>query len=311
MKSTQKKNIKNHLVSVIMNCHNGEKYLQQSLNSLLIQSYNNWELIFYDNCSTDNSALILKRYRDKRIKYFKSNKKLNLGLARKKALEKARGKLITFLDTDDLWKKNKLYMQTKVFNNNKIGFSITNSTFFNKSKSRYLYSSRINFKKKVFYKLVENYFISFDTVMIRSSFLKKLDHMFDKRFNIIHDMDLLIRLSDICEMNYLPLSLSKWRMSDESLSYNNFELIIKEKKIFIKKLERIKKNDSKFYESKLKYMDVLYRQQILLLLTKKKIFRVFRLLKKLKLNIKNIFLIIVIFIPFKKFVFKNFFNLKY
>ena len=208
MKSTQKKNIKNHLVSVIMNCHNGEKYLQQSLNSLLIQSYNNWELIFYDNCSTDNSALILKRYRDKRIKYFKSNKKLNLGLARKKALEKARGKLITFLDTDDLWKKNKLYMQTKVFNNDKIGFSITNSTFFNKSKSRYLYSSRINFKKKVFYKLVENYFISFDTVMIRSSFLKKLDHRFDKRFNIIPDMDLLIRLSDICEMNYLPLSLS-------------------------------------------------------------------------------------------------------
>ena len=95
--------------------------------------------------------------------------------------------------------------------------------------------------------------------------------MFDKRFNIIHDMDLLIRLSDICEMNYLPLSLSKWRMSDESLSYNNFELIIKEKKIFIKKLERIKKNDPKFYESKLKYMDVLYRQQILLLITKKNI----------------------------------------
>ena len=87
-------------------------------------------------------------------------------------------------------------------------------------------------------------------------------------------------------------------MSDESLSYNNFELIIKEKKIFIKKLERIKKNDPKFYESKLKYMDVLYRQQILLLITKKKIFRVFGLLKKLKLNIKNIFLIIVIFIPF-------------
>ena len=74
--------------------------------------------------------------------------------------------------------------------------------------------------------------------MIRSSFLKKLDHMFDKRFNIIHDMDLLIRLSDICEMNYLPLSLSKWRMSDESLSYNNFELIIKEKNFY----KKIRKN---------------------------------------------------------------------
>ena len=122
MKSTQKKNIKNHLVSVIMNCHNGEKYLQQSLNSLLIQSYNNWELIFYDNCSTDNSALILKRYRDKRIKYFKSNKKLNLGLARKKALEKARGKLITFLDTDDLWKKINFICKLRYLITTKLAF---------------------------------------------------------------------------------------------------------------------------------------------------------------------------------------------
>ena len=207
------------------------EYLKQALNSLQMQSYKNWELIFYDNSSTDKSALIIKKYKDKRIKYFKSIKKLNLGIARKLALKKAKGNFISFLDTDDIWKRNKLNKQLKSFKDKRVGFSISNSLFFNKSKNRHFYSSKTNFEKKVFYKLIENYFISFDTVIIRSSYLKKLDHMFDEKFNIIHDMDLLIRLSDICEMNYVPISLSKWRMREESLSYNNFDSIIK-KKIF-------------------------------------------------------------------------------
>ena len=57
-----------------------------------------------------------------------------------------------------------------------------------------------------------DYFISFDTVIIKLKYLKKLNHMIDERFNIIHDMDLLIRLSNISEMNYAPFLLSKWRM---------------------------------------------------------------------------------------------------
>ena len=92
-------------VSVIMNCYNGENYLVESLNSVINQTYKNWELIFYDNCSNDKSAIILKKYNDRRIKYFKSKKKLNLGLARKKALSKAKGDFVAFLDTDDIWKK--------------------------------------------------------------------------------------------------------------------------------------------------------------------------------------------------------------
>ena len=294
-----------------MNCYNGENYLDESLNSVINQTYKNWELIFYDNCSTDKSVNILKKHNDKRIKYFKSKKKINLGLARKKALSKAKGDFIAFLDTDDIWKKNKLNKQLKFFNDEKIGFTITNSIFFNKFKSKYFYSSKRNFEKKVFNKLIENYFISFDTVIIKSIYLKKLNHMIDEKFNIIHDMDLLIRLSDICEMIYIPFSLSKWRMREESLSYNNFDKIIKEKKIFIKKISRIKKNDLSFDYSKNIYMDTLRRQEILFLLSEKKIFKAFSLLNKLKFNIKNVILIIVIFLPFKKFIFNKLFNLKY
>ena len=59
-----------NLVSVIMNCHNGEKFLNESVKSVINQTYQNWELIFFDNLSNDNSKKILQSFRDKRIKYF-------------------------------------------------------------------------------------------------------------------------------------------------------------------------------------------------------------------------------------------------
>ena len=298
-------------VSIIMNCYNGQDFLKESINSVIDQTYKKWELIFYDNCSTDKSAQIVKKYNDKRIKYYRSKKNLKLGLARKKALSKANGYFVAFLDTDDIWKKNKLKTQLKFLKKKEIGFCISNSIFFNKFKSKNFYSSKRHFKKKVFYELIKNYFISFDTVIIKLKYLKKLNHMIDERFNIIHDMDLLIRLSNISEMNYAPFLLSKWRMREESTSYNNFSTIIKEKKILINKLSRLKKNDSKFKKSKIDYLDILYRQEILLLLSQKKFLKVFGLLKKLKLNMKNSILVILLFFPFKGYIFRNFFNLRY
>ena len=298
-------------VSIIMNCYNGQDFLKESINSVIDQTYKKWELIFYDNCSTDKSAQIVKKYNDKRIKYYRSKKNLKLGLARKKALSKANGYFVAFLDTDDIWKKNKLKTQLKFLKKKEIGFCISNSIFFNKFKSKNFYSPKQHFKKKVFYELIKNYFISFDTVIIKLRYLKKLNHMIDERFNIIHDMDLLIRLSNISEMNYAPFLLSKWRMREESTSYNNFSTIIKEKKILINKLSRLKKNDSKFKKSKIDYLDILYRQEILLLLSQKKFLKVFGLLKKLKLNMKNSILVILLFFPFKGYIFRNFFNLRY
>ena len=67
--------MKKKLVSIIINCFNGEKYLQQAINSVLNQKYKNFEVIFIDNCSSDNSALIYKKTKDRRFKYFKTKKK--------------------------------------------------------------------------------------------------------------------------------------------------------------------------------------------------------------------------------------------
>ena len=84
------------LVSVIMNCHNGEKYLKQSVKSIIAQTYNNWELIFWDNQSTDNSKNIIYKFSDNRIKYFKSTSFKKLYESRNLAIQKAKGKLVFF-----------------------------------------------------------------------------------------------------------------------------------------------------------------------------------------------------------------------
>ena len=77
-------------VSIIMNCHNGETFLKQSIDSIINQSFKNWELIFFDNVSDDNSLEIVDSFNDKRIKVFKSEKFINLYHARNEAIQKAK-----------------------------------------------------------------------------------------------------------------------------------------------------------------------------------------------------------------------------
>ena len=107
-----------NLVSIIMNCHNGDTFLRESLNSVVNQSYKNWELIFYDNASTDRSKEIVSGLKESRIKYFYSKNLLNLYEARQKALELSSGNFICFLDTDDLWESEKLEKQIKFMDKN-------------------------------------------------------------------------------------------------------------------------------------------------------------------------------------------------
>jgi glycosyltransferase involved in cell wall biosynthesis len=107
-----------------MNCYNGATYLREALYSVLAQTYANWEIIFWDNQSTDNSAKIIKSYSDPRIKYFYAPRHTILGEARNLAIEKSRGKWIAFLDCDDLWTSDKLEKQIRIINEEAVGLGI-------------------------------------------------------------------------------------------------------------------------------------------------------------------------------------------
>jgi glycosyltransferase involved in cell wall biosynthesis len=99
------------LISVIMNVRNGASTLREALDSVMAQTLNDWELIVWDDRSSDDSARIVAEYSDRRIRYFLSPDETSLGKARDNAIRQARGEWLAFLDQDDLWMPQKLEMQ--------------------------------------------------------------------------------------------------------------------------------------------------------------------------------------------------------
>ena len=240
------------LVSIIMNCHNGEKYIAEAIDSVLEQTYSNWELIIWDNCSIDSTALISKSYNDKRIKYFLSEKLTKLGEARNLAIQNTSGDFIGFLDCDDLYLQNKIELQVKEFNNEKVGIVISDSLFFNhKGDSKQLYKNNKPPTGMVFTELLSSYFISLETVIIRTKALKGLDHWFNTQFEVIEEYDLLVRLGYSWEIAYVDQVLAKWRVHNSSWTWTKSELFPIEKKIMLSNLSKNIEKFDKIYSNEI------------------------------------------------------------
>lgn len=122
-------------VSVLMNCLNGARYLREALNSVFAQTYTDWEIIFWDDASTDESATIVlyfleREYPDCRLRYFRGPGGQTLGASRNMALNEARGKYLAILDCDDVWDVQKLASQIESMEKYpEIAFSYSNCFF--------------------------------------------------------------------------------------------------------------------------------------------------------------------------------------
>ena len=215
--------IKKPLISILMNCFNGELYLREALDSLISQDYKNWELIFWDNKSKDSSLEIVSSYKDKRIRIFRSLKHTNLGEARKNAFKKAKGEYLAFLDVDDLWRADKLKNQIKFFEDKSIGIVFTNTLFFSKKASKNLYnpSHKISVNTS---SLITNYCLPLVSTMIDIQKIKLLKYDFDKNYSHISDFDLFIRISAISKVKYLNEVSSAWRIHNNNESFKKKEL---------------------------------------------------------------------------------------
>lgn len=113
------------LVSIIMPSWNTGKFIGESIQSVLNQTYKNWELIIVDDCSTDNTDEIVASFNDERIRYFRNDKNSGAALTRNRALCEARGEWIAFLDSDDLWMPKKLEKQIAFMKEKGYTFSFT------------------------------------------------------------------------------------------------------------------------------------------------------------------------------------------
>ena len=115
------------LVSIIMPSYNTAEYIAESIQSVLSQSYIDWELIVVDDCSTDNTDEVVKPYlSDERIIYLKNEMNSGAAVSRNRALREAKGRWIAFLDSDDLWMPEKLEKQISFMEENGYSFSYTN-----------------------------------------------------------------------------------------------------------------------------------------------------------------------------------------
>ena len=159
------------LVSIIVNCYNGEKYLQDAINSIYAQSYQNWEIIFWDNNSNDSSAEIALSC-DKKLKYYKSQFTTPLGKARTQAVSKAKGEYLAFLDCDDLWHTKKIEKQIgEILNRNDVGLIYCKTNIISEDGeiiSKYSKQKSL-IQGDIFEELAKHNFIPFVSVLIPES----------------------------------------------------------------------------------------------------------------------------------------------
>ena len=176
-------------IDIILPNYNSAEHIKQTINSIIKQSYKSWKLIIVDDSSNDETKKILRQYnKHKKIKIFWLKKNQGAGFCRNFAIKNSNSPYIAFIDSDDIWKKNKLKKQINFMLNNKIEFSYTYyETFGNNNK-------KIKIPKKFTYSsFIRNTSIATSTMMI------KRDRIGNNKFT----------LTKICEDFYFKCNLLK------------------------------------------------------------------------------------------------------
>lgn len=213
------------LVSIIINCYNGERFLSEAINSIYAQTYKNWEIIFWDNASIDSSAAIAKSY-DKKLKYYRSKSTTTLSHARFEAIKKAEGKYLSFLDCDDLWLNDKLEKQIEIFlQDSSIAFvyGLTQMIYEDDKKNLTQPEKSIIPEKKklfegmIFDQLLIEDFIPFPSVLIDKNKLFELGN-FPLNYNHSIDYWIFLNLAKKYNVRALKKICCKYRIHKHNLS---------------------------------------------------------------------------------------------
>ena len=239
-------------VSVLMNCLNCEKYLREAIDSVFAQTYEDWEIIFWeDNASKDDSERIAKSYGNK-LRYFRSDVSLPLYGSRNLALQKARGKYIAILDCDDIWLPTKLEEQISLLERDeKIGLVYSDCYLFNeKGKEKRSFKFKKPHRGNVFSELLMESFINTQTVVIRRKTLESLNTFFDGRLTMTGDYDAYLRISYRWKVDYVDKPLARYRVHRNSKSWKDGrELITVELDLILENLnETVYEFEERYHE---------------------------------------------------------------
>ena len=239
------------LVSILMNCHNGEKFLQEAIESIYCQTYSNWEIIFIDNCSTDNSANIAKSFKEGKLKYYKTKELLSLGAARNWGIKFVKGKFLAFLDTDDVWFNNKLEKQLQVIKDD-VAFVYGPVVQINENGKK-LRNTKIN-RETNFKSLLERYDINMHSTLIN---LNMVDVSFNEELSYCPDYELFMKIvSEKKKYFSVNCPLVKYRIHPNSLTKKTKNIQMKE---ITSVLNKLKSNRSLYNEYKKSFDICIYK----------------------------------------------------
>lgn len=218
--------------SVIMNCLNCADDLREALDSVAAQTFTDWEIIFWDNGSSDQSPAIARSYGEK-VRYFRAEKTVPLGAARNLAMAQAKGRYIAFLDCDDIWLPEKLERQAALLDANpRLGLVCTDTEMFDGSRVlNRLFAHAHPQRGSVFRQLMTNQWISMSSAVIRREALDSLKnahgqpeapHFFDESLNVCEEADLFYRIAHDWELDHVDAPLTRWRIHGANTTFRKF-----------------------------------------------------------------------------------------
>jgi glycosyltransferase involved in cell wall biosynthesis len=212
----------NPKVSILMNCLNGEEFLESAISSVMNQTYPHWELIFYNNASVDQSKNIFLSFTDERMKYFERTSTIEIALARNDALLHASGAWIAILDVDDVWSDDKLEQQLQALEDNHL---IDPKVIFTScevlEKNKKIYINQDFSPDTVFNDLLSlNLSVPWSSVLINKETFFSLQG-FNSAYPSAHDLDFLIRCAKSNTLLHVDKNLVSIRRHKNSLSSIN------------------------------------------------------------------------------------------
>lgn len=206
-------------ISVIMPVYNGEKYLNEAIDSILNQTFKDFEFIIINDCSSDNTDDIIKSYKDDRIVYLVNEKNLGISDTLNRGFSVAKGEYVARMDSDDIALPDRFEKQVAYLDaNQNVGVCGSNAIVFSED-NEYITTLPVE-HKDIFFELYFSSQLIHPTVMIRKNVLDSLDCLYDRSWNGREDYELWTRLIQITKFHNIKQPLLRYRVHSSQITSN-------------------------------------------------------------------------------------------
>ena len=210
--------MKNPKVTVLMSVYNGDKYLNEAIDSILGQTFKDFEFLIVNDGSTDKTGEILKSYNDPRIKMINNEKNIGLTKSLNKGLKLARGEYIARQDADDISMPGRLEKEIEFLEQNKsVGLVGTDYLIINEKGNVVQIVTCLNGNRELKAKLLEGNQFGHGSVILRRECIEKVG-TYREEFKFAQDYDFCLRIAEVYDVANISEPLYKWRIDSKSIS---------------------------------------------------------------------------------------------